>query len=117
MKLTGLITIIIKLITSVMFVHTCMLISCHEVNDTKLEKVLRLAGKNKTELEKALEHFKNDPQKLKAAEFLIVNMPGSFAQSEEIIDICAPFYYDYDSLAREYGYKMNHWCPKKFSQT
>lgn len=113
MKLTGLITIIIKLITGVMFVHTCMLISCHEVNDTKLEKVLRLAGKNKTELEKVLEHFKNDPQKLKAAEFLIVNMPGSFAQSEEIIDICAPFYYDYDSLAREYGYKMNDERGKK----
>jgi hypothetical protein len=82
-------------------------ISCNREDSRALGQALHLAGKNKTELEKVLKHYKNDPQKLKAAEFLIINMPGSFAENEKIIDICIPFYYNYDSLAQEYGYKMN----------
>lgn len=94
---------IIPLIISITL-FTC----CQSKNDRKVfNQSLALAGNNRIELEKVKKHYKNDTLKLQAAEFLIINMPGSFAQNEEIIDICNPFYNDYDSLAKEYGYEMN----------
>lgn len=85
-----------------------LLTYCQSKYDEKIfNQSLALAGNNRTELEEVLKHYKNDPLKLQAAEFLIVNMFGSFAQNEEIIGICTPFYNDYDSLAKEYGYEMN----------
>ncbi len=45
--------------------------SCHDV---KLRKALDYSGKNRAELEKVLEHFQDDPEKLAAAKFLITNM-------------------------------------------
>lgn len=52
--------------------------SCHN----QLDNALELAGDNRAELEKVLEHFKDDPDQLKyeAACFLIENMPyhGTF---------------------------------------
>jgi hypothetical protein len=50
--------------------------SCKENN---LEKALRLSGKNRPELERVLIHYKNDVLKLKAAQFLIENMPGHYS--------------------------------------
>lgn len=43
-----------------------------------VQKALEQSGKNRTELEKVIEHYKNEPQKLKAAYFLIGNMPGKY---------------------------------------
>lgn len=50
--------------------------ACHR--DAKLEKSLSISGKNRVELEKVLMHYKNDSDilKLKAAKFLICNMPN-----------------------------------------
>lgn len=44
--------------------------------DVEMKKALKLAGDNRTEIEKVLEHFKHDPNPLKceAARFLIGNM-------------------------------------------
>lgn len=44
--------------------------------DMYLKEVLKLAGENRGELEKVLDYYKKDPEKLKAARFLIENMPG-----------------------------------------
>ena len=41
----------------------------------RLEYALEFAGKNRTELEKVLEHYKGDAMKYRAACFLIENMP------------------------------------------
>ena len=52
--------------------------SCHQKSGlNNLEQALQLAGKNRVELEKVLEHYGKDPAdslKLKAARFLIENM-------------------------------------------
>ena len=48
-----------------------------------MEDVLRQAGNNRKELEKVLKHYgksAGDSLKLRAAEFLIVNMPGKYAE-------------------------------------
>jgi len=48
-----------------------------------IEDVLRQAGKNRKELEKALKYYGKNPAdslKLRAAKFLIVNMPGKYSE-------------------------------------
>lgn len=81
---------------------------CQSNKDEKiLKQSLALAGDNRYELGIVLKHYKNDPLKIKAAKFLISNMPGSFGKNKKIIDISTPFYSIYDSLAKEYDYKMD----------
>ena len=41
-----------------------------------LEYALKAAGENRAELESVLEHYRDDPEKLSAARFLIENMPA-----------------------------------------
>jgi hypothetical protein len=61
-----------------------------------MEKVLQQAGSNRKELEKVLTHYSRNPAdslKLRAAEFLIVNMPGKYsigydAPWENIATVC-----------------------------
>lgn len=76
-------------------------------DDHDLNQALKLARKNRVELEKVFNHYENDSLKLEAAKFLIRNMPGSFSKNEEILEICQPFYEEYDSLANLYKYEMN----------
>lgn len=48
-----------------------------------LEGVLRLAGSNRRQLERVIKHYSATPAdslKLKAAEFLILNMPGKYSE-------------------------------------
>ncbi|MDR0560405.1 MAG: hypothetical protein LBG92_09545 [Prevotellaceae bacterium] len=48
----------------------------------EIEKVLRMAGDNRKELETVLQHYKENPAdslKFRAAEFLIVNMPDKYS--------------------------------------
>lgn len=54
---------------------TIFLMACVPQNDKQLSLVLDCAQKNRQELEKVLRHYNNDPEKLAAARFLILNMP------------------------------------------
>ncbi|SEE48487.1 hypothetical protein SAMN04487828_1774, partial [Prevotella sp. lc2012] len=69
-----------------------------------LEKALKLAGDNRQELEKVLDHFKNDPDPLKyeSAKFLIENMPYHHALYGEIADQYAKAYAAMGTHAAEY---------------
>ena len=52
---------------------------CSNKTNSPLEEVLELAGSNRSELKQVITHYKAnlaDSLKLKAAEFLILNMPG-----------------------------------------
>jgi hypothetical protein len=61
-----------------------LLSSCHN----QLDNALELAGDNREELEKVLNHFKEDPDTLKysAAKFLVENMPYHYAPKGENVD-------------------------------
>ena len=68
------------------------LYSCREAT-SRLEQTLQLAGDNKLELQKVLDHYASDSLKLKAAIFLIENMLGHYSldgpylrQLQRIID-------------------------------
>lgn len=56
----------------------CFISSCNITND-KLAYSLKFAGKNRVELQKVLDHYKNDSNKLNAAIYLIENMPHHFS--------------------------------------
>ncbi len=55
-----------------------LLLGCTSEMDKRVETVLSISGSNRTELEAVLDHYKHEPQKLKAAKFLIANMRSSF---------------------------------------
>lgn len=61
-----------------------ILISCStpHLKRISLEQALSFAEKNRIELDKVFEHYKNDSMKLKAAEYLITNMPFHFSGVE-----------------------------------
>jgi hypothetical protein len=55
----------------------------HPPYNPEIEKVLQQAGSNRKELEKVLTHYSHNPAdslKLRAAEFLIENMPGQYSE-------------------------------------
>lgn len=76
-----------------------LLFSCQSTGEKQLGKVLTLSGSNRPEIEKVLKHYEAneaDSLKLKAAKFLIINMPGHqsysgkdikeyYAEAEKII--------------------------------
>jgi hypothetical protein len=65
------------------FLAICLLISCSTRYSPEIEEVLKQAGNNRGELEKVLRHYGENPAdslKLRAAEFLIVNMPGKYSE-------------------------------------
>lgn len=62
-----------------------ILTACQSEADKQLSYALKLSGDNRPELEKVLEHYKNDSQKLKAAQFLISGMPGQVGYDSALI--------------------------------
>ena len=64
------------------FFTFAVFLSACSPHSRELEQALRLAGDNRAELEKVLAHFQHDELKLKAAKFLITNMPYHFSQDE-----------------------------------
>ena len=58
------------------FILLLFIIACKSETEQQLEFALQAAEENRTELEKVLKHYANDSLKLKAAKFLICNMPG-----------------------------------------
>lgn len=72
-------------------------------DNKELEIALDLAKENRSELENVLEHYKDNQEKLKAAKFLIRNMPGSYAVDSILEKRYTPFYLIYDSLSLIYN--------------
>ncbi|MDR1340629.1 MAG: hypothetical protein LBK58_11355 [Prevotellaceae bacterium] len=61
-----------------------------------LEQALEISGDNRIELEKVLYHYRNDSLKLKAAQFLIANMPGHVSyQNQNYVE---EYYDEIDSV-------------------
>lgn len=64
-------------------------ISCQSAEDKALNQVFKIAGTNRAELEKVIKHYKEnvgDSLKLKAAKYLIINMPGHCSYTGESIE-------------------------------
>ena len=81
-----------KFALSAFLLTTALTVGCN--NHSSIADVLDSAGSNRTELEAVLDHYRirdKNPEKLRAAEFLIENMPAHYSYAgREIYD-----YYDY----------------------
>lgn len=77
-----------------MFV-VCVITSC--CTNDKLNQALSLSGENRSELEKVLKYYREngDPLKLKAAIFLIENMPGHHSYTGDAVK---KWYKDLDQI-------------------
>lgn len=81
------------------FILIILFSSCTS-NPESIENVLRQAGKNRKELEKVLKHYVKNPSdslKLRAAEFLIVNMPGHWSYNAKELEA---YYTEVDTVLR-----------------
>lgn len=74
-------------------------------NNSNLKQALNLAGENRAELEKVLKHYKKDPEKLKAARFLIENMPGHLGQDVSVLERMQPVYDKYAVISEKHEWK------------
>lgn len=72
--------------------------SCCRQSDSRLEQALSLAEENRGELERVLNHYRQEPLKLQAAKFLIENMPGHLSYRGEGIE---RYYNAVDSVLQE----------------
>lgn len=60
--------------------------SCADVYEEQVTYALEQAENNRTELEKILSHYKKDPEKLRAARFLIANTPFYYSYQGAVLD-------------------------------
>lgn len=75
-----------KHITTLLLCIFLLFLSSCESNYSRLEYALEAAGENRKELEKVLQHYENDSLKLKAAVFLIENMPAYYSYEGAVLD-------------------------------
>lgn len=87
-------------------IYHCALIllwtSCQ--GDVLLNNALEQAKENQPELKKVLFHYRNNPEKLAAAKFLIKNMISAYGENDKKLQICDAFYDQYDSLMQVHQY-------------
>jgi hypothetical protein len=80
-----------------------LLTACRSEADKQLEAAFDLAGENRKELEKVLKHYKNEPDKLTAARFLIENMPGRGGYDPEIVKEMQNVYNQFENISIKYN--------------
>ena len=68
------------------------LIACTSPDNRRLEQALQLAADNRGKLEKVLTHYADAPEKLAAAQFLIMNMPGHTGVDSSCVENMRPVY-------------------------
>lgn len=96
-----------KLIFRIDILLVFLLMACTSPDDKRLGQVLLFAGDNRNEQEKVLDHYKNDPEKLAAARFLIMNMPGHSGVNKSDIEKLQPTYSKYVTISEKYDWKFS----------
>ncbi|MDR2038949.1 MAG: discoidin domain-containing protein [Bacteroidales bacterium] len=77
---------IVSVVIVLLIASGCFIWYCHQLTgyySPEITEILKLAGSNRSELEKVLKHYDQNPAdslKLRAAEFLIINMPGKYSE-------------------------------------
>ncbi len=81
-----------RLLLNIVLFTILLFTSCSEGMDdeSRLEYALEFAGDNRSELERVITHYNNEPEKQKAAKFLISNMPRWYSYSGWQLDSIKP---------------------------
>lgn len=67
---------------TVLFTALSFVLASCDNESSQLRNALRYAGENSSELEKVLQHYADDPEKLAAARYLIINMPAHYSYAD-----------------------------------
>jgi len=70
----------------IFFIFLIFLLTACNNKETHLKQILALSGENRNEIQSFLNHYADDPLKLEAAKFLILNMPGRFSYEGKGVD-------------------------------
>lgn len=89
------------------FIISILFTACQAETDKRLEQALHLAGENRGELEKVLEHYKDDSLKLAAAQFLIAYMPGHAGYDSLYIKELQPVYDGHEAISQKHCWKFS----------
>lgn len=81
-----------------------ILVVCSCTRNKQLHYALQAAGENKQELESVLKHFKDDPQKRKATNFLIENISGHTGASYSNIEKLSSAYLKYIEISQKHNW-------------
>lgn len=104
-------TMQIKLIKWFIYGFTLLILvylsGCQSESNKRLKFTLSRAGENRGELEKVLEHYKNDPLKLEAARFLIEYMPGHARYDTTCLEQMQPIYDRHEAISQRYNWEKN----------
>ena len=87
------------------FLFSIIFISCSP--NSSLDQTLKLAGDNRTELEKVLIHYQDSGLKYDAARFLLEHMPGCQGTDSVSLEKVRSVYDAYDSINRASGYETD----------
>ncbi|UBD77458.1 transglutaminase-like domain-containing protein [Parabacteroides goldsteinii] len=83
-----------------------LLYSCSAINDRNFEFALKAGRENRGELKKTLNSYKENPLKLRAAKFLILNMPYHYSLEEYFISPQKEEYHpNFESMRKEVAVK------------
>ncbi len=88
-----------------LYIAFTIITSCttSNLNDQLFNEVMVSAGENRSELEKVLNHYKEDSLKIRATRFLIENMFGKYSIVESSIKEKEPYYDALESYLNEHG--------------
>ena len=84
-----------------------LLLSCSSLDESRLEQALVFAGSNREELEKVLEHYAGEPEKLSAARFLIMNMPGHTGVDSSCVENMRPLYEAHAGISEKHQWERS----------
>ena len=90
--------------------------SCHFEENRRLKEALSLAGDNRSELEKILAHYADDPEKSKAARFLVENMPGHSGVTTADIKKLQPFYLQHAAISEKHNWERTSVWEKEIDE-
>lgn len=80
-----------KFVSKISILLTFFIIACTQQEKKLIDQTLIFAGNNRCELVNFLDHYKNDPEKLIAAQFVVMNIPGHLGIKSSDIDIYNQF--------------------------
>lgn len=92
-----------------------LLTACQTEADKQLAYALQIAGNNRPELEKVIEHYKNDPLKLKATQFLISNMLAHRGVDSVAVTTFQSTYDKYQAISEKHKWERSREWQKEIN--
>lgn len=96
-----------KFVSKISILLTFFIIACTQQEKKLIDQTLIFAGNNRCELVNFLDHYKNDPEKLIAAQFVVMNIPGHLGIKSSDIEHLQPIYNKYTEISQKHNWSRS----------